>query len=303
MSNSSPLTTIVDAGKKLEIEVLGFTISQERVAEWLMMRGADLVAALLILLVGWMIARGVRRLVVKLMARTHADMIVARFTANLLFGFIMLVVLVAAIGKMGVPTTSLVAMIGAAGLAIGLAFQKSLSNFAAGLMILFFKHFKEGDSIISQSGADGVVLDLNVFTTTLLSKTNEKIIVPNSMLTENVMINQTANDQRRIDYLVGVSYEDDLDKVRAAITKVLKADPRVLENPLPAIGIEALAESSVNFSIHFWVKREHYADVKQFFLGEVKREFDAQGIRIPYPQRELRLLGDAAVLVKKDKVA
>ena len=302
MSNS-PLATIVDAGKKLEFDVLGFKISQERVAEWLMVQGADLIAAILILTIGWLMARGVRRLMIKIMVRAHSDLIVARFCANMLYGFAMVVVVVAAVGKLGVPTTSLVAMIGAAGLAIGLAFQKSLSNFAAGLMILFFKHFKEGDSIVSASGADGVVLDLSIFTTTLLSKTNEKIIVPNSMLTENVMVNQTANLERRIDHLVGVSYEDDLGKVRAAITKVLESDPRIQQQPAPAIGIEALAESSINFSIHFWVKREHYLDVKQNFLGEIKREFDAQGIRIPYPQRELRLAGDAALTVKKEKAA
>jgi small conductance mechanosensitive channel len=247
------------------------------------------VAALIILVVGWVGAKLVRKLAAKVMQRARVETILVSFLSNIVYALTLAFVIIASLNKLGVQTASLIAVIGAAGLAIGLALQGSLSNFAAGVMIILFKHFKIGD-FIQGGNVTGTVIDMNVFTTTLHTPTNEKVIIPNASLTSNPLTNFTGNETRRIDHVVGVGYDDDLSAVHDAIMRVLDADERVLDDPAPFVGVDALADSSVNFVIRAWVKKEHFGVVKCAILENIKREFDRSGISIPYPQQDMHVI-------------
>lgn len=282
------------------MDIMGITITEEMLQTWLLTYGLGIVGALLILLIGWIAAKFVRKISQNLMTRTGMDPILINFLANIIYALTLAFVMIAALNKLGVQTASLIAIMGAAGLAIGLALQGSLSNFASGVMIIMLKHFKLGDFI--QSGSvSGTVIDMNIFTTTLHTLTNEKIIVPNAMLTSDALTNFTANDVRRIDHLLGVSYDDDLTKVRAAIGKVIAAEERVLPDPAPFVGMDSLGDSSVNYTVRVWVKRENFLATKCELLEAFKREFDSQDISIPFPQRDVHLFNPQALPAPEEK--
>lgn len=271
------------------MEFMGFNLSQEMVQEWLFVYGLNLAASLVILVLGWIGAKMVRRVAANVMERARFEKILVSFLSNIIYALVLAFVIIASLNKLGVQTASLIAVIGAAGLAIGLALQGSLANFASGVMIILFKHFKIGD-FIQGGGVTGTVMDMNIFTTTLNTPTNEKVIVPNASLTSNPLTNFTGNDNRRIDHIVGVGYDDDLSDVHAAIKRVLDAEERVLDDPAPFVGVDALADSSVNFVVRAWVKKENFGAVKCELLENIKREFDKSGITIPYPQQDLHVL-------------
>lgn len=268
---------------------MGISISQEMIEKWLFVYGVNLVAALLILVVGWIGAKLVRKFAARLMERARLEHILVSFLSNIIYALVLAFVIIASLNKLGMQTASLIAVVGAAGLAIGLALQGSLSNLAAGVMIILFKHFKIGDFILG-GGVTGTVIDMNIFTTTLHTPTNEKVIVPNASLTGSPLTNYTGNDNRRIDHIIGVGYEDDLAEVRAAIARVLDADERVLDDPAYFIGVDALADSSVNFVLRAWVKKENFGVTKCALLEEIKNEFDRVGISIPYPQQDMHVI-------------
>lgn len=285
------------------MNLLGMEMNEEIVKSWLMAYGMNILGAILILVIGWLLSKTIRRITARLLQRARFEAILTNFLSNIVYSLALAFVIIAALNKLGVQTASLIAVLGAAGLAIGLALQGSLSNFAAGVMIVIFKHFKLGD-FIEGGGSTGTVVDMNIFTTTLHKPSNEKVIIPNSNLTTNVLINYTANDERRVDHVIGVGYGDDLVRVRAAIGKVLAANPCVLDGPepyTPFVEIDSFGDNSVNFHVRAWVKKEDFFLTKCRLLEELKQEFDAQGISIPYPQRDVHLFNADALPAPKTK--
>ncbi|MDY6853786.1 MAG: mechanosensitive ion channel [Thermodesulfobacteriota bacterium] len=250
--------------------------------------GLKIVAAILILIVGRFIALGLRKLLRNILQKNKVDETLVGFVSSLCYVLMMAFVIIAAISKLGIQTTSFIAILGAAGLAIGLALQGSLANFAAGVLMLIFKPFKVGD-FIEGGGVSGVVEEIGIFTTELKSPDNKKIIVPNAIVTGDKIVNYSAKECRRVDIVAGVSYSDDLDKVRNVLEDILSSDDRVLKDPAPTIGVLELTDSSVNFAVRPWVKTADYWNVFFATQESIKKRFDAEGISIPFPQQDVHL--------------
>lgn len=256
--------------------------------EWIMFYGLKVIAAAAILVIGYFVAIGIRSLLRRLLKKKRVDDTLVSFITSVSYVLIMAFVIIAALGKLGVHTASFVVVLGAAGLAIGLALQGSLANFAAGVLMVIFKPFKIGD-FIEAAGTIGVVEEIGIFTTELKSPDNKKIIIPNAKLTADNIVNYSAKDQRRVDIVAGVSYNDDLDKVRSVLERILSEDDRVLQEPAPAIFVLELADSSVNFAVRPWVKTGDYWDVFFAMQEKIKKIFDTEGIAIPFPQQDVHL--------------
>lgn len=256
--------------------------------EWVVSYGLKVIAAILILVVGRYAAKAIRGFLGRALQKGTVDETLVSFVSSLTYVAIMAFVIIAALGKLGVQTASFVAVLAAAGLAIGLALQGSLSNFAAGFLLIIFKPFKVGD-FIEGGGATGVVEEIGIFTTELRSPDNKKIIVPNAKMTSDNIVNYTAKDVRRVDIVAGVSYGDDIDKVREVLAGIFAKDERILQDPAPTIGVVALADSSVNFAVRCWVKTDDYWDVFFAVQENIKKRFDAEGISIPFPQQDVHL--------------
>jgi small conductance mechanosensitive channel len=238
--------------------------------------GKNLVIALLIFYVGRMaialIVRGLR----KLMQKQDVDKTLETFVCNLVRMALLVVVIIAAIGALGIQTTSFIAIFGAAGLAIGLALQGSLSNFAAGVLIVLFRPYRVGN-YIEGAGISGTVEQVQILTTILITPDNKEVIVPNSQIMNSIITNYSANDTRRVDMVVGVSYDDDIDKVRSTIEDLVAADDRILDEPACTIAVSALADSSVNFVVRPWVKSGDYWGVMFDMTEAIKKRFDEEG--------------------------
>ena len=250
--------------------------------------GKNLVIALLIFYVGRMaialVVRGLR----KLMQKQDVDKTLETFVCNLVRMALLVVVVIAAIGALGIQTTSFIAIFGAAGLAIGLALQGSLSNFAAGVLIVLFRPYRVGN-YIEGAGISGTVEQVQILTTILITPDNKEIIVPNSQIMNSIITNYSANDTRRVDMVVGVSYDDDIDKVRSTIEDLVAADDRILDEPACTIAVSALADSSVNFVVRPWVKSGDYWGVMFDMTEAIKKRFDKEGISFPFPQQDVHL--------------
>jgi small conductance mechanosensitive channel len=247
------------------------------------------VGALAILIIGRWLAMSVSGLLRRLLTKRRVEGTIAAFVSNLALYALLAFVVIAAIQSLGIPTASLVAAIGAAGLAIGLALQGSLSNFAAGFLLIFFRHFKQGD-FVEGAGTAGIVEEIQVFATILKTPDNKKVIVPNAKLTADNIINYTALETRRLDLKFGVSYSDDIPKVKAIFKRVTDEDPRILKDPAPTIAVLELADSSVNFAVRVWVKVPDYWPVHFDTTEKVKMVFDREGVKIPFPQREVHVV-------------
>jgi len=250
--------------------------------------GKNIVIALLIFYVGRMAVGLVVRALRKIMQGQEVDETLETFVCNLVRMALLIVVIIAAISALGIETTSFIAIFGAAGLAIGLALQGSLSNFAAGVLIVLFRPYKVGD-YIEGAGISGSVEQVQILTTVLKTPDNKEVIVPNSQIMNSIITNYSANDTRRVDMLVGVSYKDDLDKVRETLEELIAADDRILEDPACLIAVSALADSSVNFVVRPWVKTEDYWGVMFDMTEAIKRRFDQKGISFPFPQQDVHL--------------
>ena len=235
-------------------------------------------------LVVGLIVRGMR----KVMRRQEVDQTLETFVCNLVRIILMVVVIIAAIGQIGIQTTSFIAIFGAAGLAVGLALQGSLSNFAAGVLIVLFRPYKVGD-FVEAAGIAGVVEQVQILTTILKTGDNKQIIVPNGQIMDSIITNYSANDKRRVDMVVGVSYDDDLDKVRSTIEELVAADERILAEPACTIAVSALADSSVNFVVRPWVNTADYWGVMFDLTEAIKKRFDKEGISFPFPQQDVHL--------------
>jgi len=238
--------------------------------------------------IGRMIARLVTRGLRNIMQSQEVDKILESFVCNLAYWVLMIFVIIAAINQIGVQTTSLIAVMGAAGLAIGLALQGSLANFAAGVLIVMFRPYRVGD-FVEAAGIAGVVLQVQILTTVLKTGDNKQIIVPNGQIMGSIITNYSANDTRRVDMTVGVSYEDDLDKVRSTIQELVNADERILKDPECLIAVSELADSSVNFAVRPWVNTADYWGVTFDLTEAIKKRFDKEGISFPFPQQDVHI--------------
>jgi small conductance mechanosensitive channel len=260
----------------------------ENIYALLSVYGLKILAAIAVFIVGRWVAKLMRKIVNKLMQNRKVDATITKFVANLTYIVLLTFFIIAALGLLGIQTTSFIAIIGAAGLAIGLALQGSLANFAAGFLLIIFRPFKVGD-FIEAAGVAGTVEVIQIFTTELATPDNRTIIVPNSKLTGDNIINYSTKGTRRVDMVFGIGYEDDIDKARNIITEILSHDERVLKDPPMKIAVSELADSSVNFVARPWVNFSDYWSVYWETTETVKKQFDAQGISIPFPQRDIHV--------------
>ncbi len=259
-----------------------------RLQELLAFYGLKIVAAILIFVVGRWVARALRNVIKRMMTKGNVDVMLVSFVGHLTYIALLAFVIIAALNQLGIQTTSFIAIIGAAGLAIGLALQGSLANFAAGVLMIIFRPFQVGD-YIEGAGVAGAVEKVQIFTTQLKTPDNKTIIIPNAKIMGDNITNYSAKDTRRVDMVIGVGYGDDLKKVREILEDILAKDHRILKDPAPTIGVLELGDNSVNFAVRPWVKRDDYWGAYFDVTESVKRRFDEEGISIPYPQRDVHL--------------
>lgn len=246
--------------------------------------GIKILGAIIIWIVGSWLIKKLLSGTKAVMTKKGFDESLQKFLLNLLGWVFKILLALAILAKLGVETTSFAAVLAAAGLAVGMALQGSLSNFAGGVLIMIFKPFKIGDLIEAQ-GEIGVVKEIEIFTTKLTGLSNKEIIIPNGALSNGNIVNYTTEGTRRVDLVFGVSYESDIKQVKEVIMHVLTSHPKVLKDPAPAVTVLELADSSVNFAVRPWCKAEDYWDVYFDITEQVKEALDAAGIEIPYPHQ------------------
>jgi small conductance mechanosensitive channel len=254
--------------------------------DYVMPWGINIGLAIIIFIVGRMVVGAVVSVMKKLMLRANVDEMLVSFVSSIVRWLLLLFVVVAALDQLGVDTTSMVAILGAAGLAIGLSLQSSLGNFAAGVMLIVFRPFKKGD-FVDIAGTTGSVEAIGIFTTTLVTPDNKVTIVPNGSIYGSAITNFSARDTRRVDMVFGVSYDDDIRVVKKTLQDIIAEDERVLAEPAPVIEVSELGDSSVNFIVRPWVKSSDYWQVLWDTHAKVKLRFDEAGISIPYPQMDV----------------
>lgn len=259
---------------------------QELIDVYVIPWGINIVMALAIFVVGKMAVGIITNLIKKLMIRAKMDTLLVNFIASIARTVLLLFVVIASLNQLGVDTTSLIALIGAAGLAIGLALQGTLQNLASGVMLIIFRPFSDGD-LVEAAGVTGVVEEIGIFTTTMRSGDNREIIIPNGEIFGGTITNLSKRDTRRVDMVFGIGYDDDIKKAKQLIEQILAADERVLKDPAPLIAVGELADSSVNFNVRPWCKTGDYWGVYFDTHENIKLTFDEQGISIPYPQMDV----------------
>ncbi len=240
------------------------------------------VFALLIFFIGKWISKSVVKILGKALRKVGGvDETLVKFLENIVYYALLTVVIIAALNKLGIATTSFLAILGAAGLAVGLALKDSLGNFASGVMIVLFKPFKVGDSVVA-AGVSGTVTEVTIFNTVFLTADNQKIIVPNSSITSGSITNVNANNTRRVDIVVAISYEDSIKNAKDVLTNIINSNPKVLKDKGFGISVTDLAETSVKLGVNVWAKSSDYGSLKAELLEEIKIKFDEVGITIPY---------------------
>lgn len=250
--------------------------------------GMKILGALIIFTIGKWIARRIQHVIVKLMQRNKVDDTLVSFIESIVYIMLMVVVILASINTLGVQTTSFVAILGAAGLAIGLALQGTLGNVGSGVLLISFRPFKMGD-FVTVGGETGTVAGISIFATTLHTLDNKVVIVPNAAVSGGNITNFSARETRRIDLIFGIGYGDDLRKAKSILEDIMKEDSRILSEPAPFVGVSELGDSSVNFVFRPWVKSDDYWDVYFDMHEKVKLTFDKKGISIPFPQMDIHL--------------
>jgi small conductance mechanosensitive channel len=248
----------------------------------------NIILAAVILFGGIWLAKRIKQYIAAIMEKREIDALLASFTSNIAYVALIAFVVIAALSQLGIQTTSFVAIIGAAGLAVGLSLQSSLSNFASGVMIIAFRPFKVGD-FIEAGGVSGVVEGIQIFSTQMRTGDNKAIIVPNSNITGSNITNFSAKDTRRVDMVFGIGYGDDIKKAKDILIKLLEEDERILKDPEPVVAVSELADSSVNFVVRPWVNSADFWGVKFDYTEAVKLTFDKEGISIPYPQQDVHM--------------
>jgi len=250
------------------------------------------VSAILIYWIGGKVAGFISGLVAKAMAKRDLDSIVVNFIKNIVYGVLMTGVIIAALGQVGIQTASFIAVLGAAGLAIGLALQGSLSNFASGVLIIVFRPFKSGD-FVEAGGVSGIVEEIKLFSTYIRSGDNKQIILPNSSVTGGAITNYSTKPTRRIDLVIGVSYDADIKHAKQVLTEIVEAHESVLKDPAPVVAVAELADSSVNFVVRPWVKSADYWPTHFDLMETIKIKLDEEKIGIPYPQMDVHVHKDS----------
>ena len=269
-------------------------LASEAFHQMLLGWAGKLALAVVIFILGRWVAKILIRLFRKAAGKRAVDPTVTDFTANLLYYILLLVVIVAALSQAGLQMASVIAILGAAGLAIGLALKDSLSNFAAGIMLVMFRPFRAGD-FVDVAGITGTVTQVKIFSTILTTPDNVEITIPNNQVFSNEIKNFTTNNQRRIDMVIGVSYDDDLKVARRVIEEVLAAEDEILEEPAPVIWVLELGDSSVNFGVRPWVKTEVYWPTRARLMEALKTSLEDAGCSIPYPQRDVHLFSQSGM--------
>lgn len=252
----------------------------------------NITMALLIFIVGRFIAGFLVRMAKKLMIKAKVDSILVSFIGSIISSILLIFIVIAALDQLGVNTTSMIALIGAAGLAIGLSLQGTLQNLASGIMLIVFRPFNAGDTV-DAGGVMGVIEKINIFTTTMRTGDNKEVIVPNGKIYGGTITNNSRRDTRRVDMVFGIGYDADLKKAKDILSKILEEDERVLKDPAPLVAVSELADSSVNFNVRPWCATNDYWKVYYDTHEKVKLTFDAEGISIPYPQMDVHLSKDA----------
>jgi len=247
-----------------------------------------IVTALLIFVIGRWLARLLVKMVRRLMQKSQVDAMLIDFIANIAYALLLVIVVLSALDQLGVKTTSALAILGAAGLAVGLSLQNSLSNFASGVMLIVFRPFKTGD-YVEAGGTSGIVEAISLFTTRMRTGDNREVIVPNGQIYSGTITNYSARDTRRIDMLFSIGYEDDIKLAKTLIESALGQESRILADPAPAIMVMELGASSVDLAVRPWVNSADYWVVRSDLLESIKAAFDANGISIPYPQQDIHI--------------
>lgn len=261
------------------------------IKEYATLYGFKVIGAILIFIIGRIIIGAIVKMVARLMDNSKIDPILAKFLASMTKIALLTFLVIAVIGTLGVQTTSFVAILGAAGLAVGFALQGSLANFASGVMIIIFRPFKVGD-YVEAGGSAGVVEEVRIFSTILKTPNNIQVIIPNAQITGGTISNYSANDTRRVDMTFGIGYGDDILKAKKTLEKIVSEEPRILKDPAVTIAVSELADSSVNFAVRPWVNTADYWGVYFDITEKVKLTFDKEGISIPFPQRDVHLYNE-----------
>ncbi len=242
--------------------------------------------AIAIFVVGRYISKWLKGIVEKLMVKAQIDKTLVSFVSSVVYALLLVFVILAALSKLGVNTTSFIAVLGAAGLAVGLALQGTIANVGAAVLIILFRPFKVGD-FVEAGGATGTVEEINMFSTIFRTGDNKVVIVPNSAIIGGKITNYSAKETRRVDWTFGIGYEDDLKLAKETLKEIIESEPRILKEPPPLVAVSELADSSVNFVVRAWVKAKDYWDVYFSIIEKVKLTFDEKGISIPYPQLDI----------------
>ncbi len=261
--------------------------------DWLTANGPSVIIAVVIFVVGRWLAMWITAQARHAFRRAGVETTLRLFLGKLIYYALLTCVVIAAAGQLGIETTSFLTIVGAAGLAIGLALKDSLSNFASGVMLILFRPFKVGD-VVTVGGVTGKVYQIDVFSTVVLTADNQKIIVPNSSITSGVITNINAEPKRRIDLVVGIGYDDDIRLAKETLEGLIKADSRILSDPAPVVAVSELADSSVNLIVRPWVRTEEYWNVRLDLTEAIKLAFDEKGISFPYPQQDVHMYQEAA---------
>jgi small conductance mechanosensitive channel len=264
----------------------------ENLSAWLSANAADwgtkIIIAIAIFVIGKYLARMIAKLIQKALSRSGTDAMLVKFLGNIAYGILLVAVVLAAVDSLGVNVTSLMAILGAAGLAVGLALKDSLSNFASGVMIIIFRPFNIGD-FITAGGSSGVVDEIGLFATLMHTGDNQRIIVPNSAILNGTIVNSSALSTRRIDLVIGIGYDDNIGQARDIIMGILEADERIFKDPAPGVAVAELGDSSINLNVRPWVNAADYWTVRPDLLEHIKVQLDSAGISIPYPQQDVHM--------------
>ena len=255
-------------------------INPDVILKYVSQYGLKILAALMIFFIGRLVSRLVCNAIKTVLTKSRVDITLASFISNVVYAVVLSLFVISAINKLGINTTSLAAIVAAAGLAVGLAFQNSLSNISAGIMIIVLRPFKVGQ-YIEVGSVSGTVTDIDIMTTELKTVDNKKIIIPNNQITNHKIINHTANNTRRVDITIGIGYDDDLKKAKKILDEIISNEPRILKTPEAFIGVTELTQLKVHLTIRTWVKTGDYDDVKCNLLENIKERFHKEGITIP----------------------
>jgi len=261
---------------------------QELISGYIIPWSINIIFSLAIFVVGRWVVKGVVKILSRLLEKANMDDMLIQFITSIANTILLLFIIIAALDRLGVDTTSLIALLGAAGLAVGLALQGSLQNFAAGVLLIIFRPFRSGD-FIEAGGTTGVVETISIFSTIIKTGDNRQVIVPNGAIYGGAITNYSAKPTRRIDMVFGIGYNDDIRKAKDILKQILDEDPRILKDPEPLIAVGELADSSVNFNVRPWVNSDDYWPVKFDLTEKVKLIFDENGISIPYPQMDVHM--------------